>query len=332
MTAQQHQQQQQHQDETSTSTSGEDDGGDDHGEVSCCLEDTDSFMLRKREFLFPGLPPVVLNQDFVSVEGTGGAVWRPSVLFSSFVCGEEGRRCLPLFQKSVLEISSGLGLGAIVAWHLGAAPVVATDIGAQNGPMALLARNVAENCGRTGAATVNPTGGNRLPPLPTPRENHGAHGSSEAERAGAAGAAAVERATASQQQQRTTRETTFAGGNHPLPSPPSPPPRVQSLRWGDRAQLAEALANFGGVGPDVVLACDVVFDDGLLPALTETLAEACALPTRRGTRPCLCVSTQARNRPREEKFFAGLATRLGGGDWRMVHRRDDLSVLMFTFL
>lgn len=56
MTAQQHQQQQ-HQDETSTSTSGEDDGGDDHGEVSCCLEDTDSFMLRKREFLFPGLPP-----------------------------------------------------------------------------------------------------------------------------------------------------------------------------------------------------------------------------------------------------------------------------------
>lgn len=77
--------------------------------------------------------------------------------------------------------------------------------------------------------------------------------------------------------------------------------------------------------------CDVVFDDDLLPALMETLAEACALPTRQGARPCLCVSTQKRNRSREEKFFADLATRLGGGEWRVVHRRHDLSVLIFNF-
>lgn len=67
---------------------------------------------------------VILSQDFVSVEGTGGAVWRPSVQFGKFVCGPKGRRSLPLAGKSVLEISSGLGLGAIVAWHLGASPVV----------------------------------------------------------------------------------------------------------------------------------------------------------------------------------------------------------------
>lgn len=70
------------------------------------------------------LPAVVLSQDFVSVEGTGGAVWRSSIQFSEFVCSEEGRRCLPLKEKSLLEISSGLGLAAIVAWHLGASPIV----------------------------------------------------------------------------------------------------------------------------------------------------------------------------------------------------------------
>lgn len=48
------QQQQQHE-EASTATSEECDDDDDHDEVSRCLEDTDSFMLRKREFIFPGL-------------------------------------------------------------------------------------------------------------------------------------------------------------------------------------------------------------------------------------------------------------------------------------
>lgn len=71
----------------------------------------------------------MLHQDFVSVEGTGGAVWRPSVQFAKFVCSEEGRRCLPLEGKSLLEVSSGLGLGAIVAWHLGASSVVSVVLG-----------------------------------------------------------------------------------------------------------------------------------------------------------------------------------------------------------
>lgn len=70
------------------------------------------------------LHPVVIRQDFVCIEGTGGAVWRPSIQFAKFMCGPEGPRCLPLAGKAVLEISSGLGLGAIVAWHLGASPVV----------------------------------------------------------------------------------------------------------------------------------------------------------------------------------------------------------------
>lgn len=69
--AQQQQQQQQHLQETPTSSTSEeesDDGasdGYDHEEVSCCLEDTDSFMLRKREFLFPGLPPGARTGDTV---------------------------------------------------------------------------------------------------------------------------------------------------------------------------------------------------------------------------------------------------------------------------
>lgn len=67
---------------------------------------------------------LILNQDFVTVEGTGGAVWRPSIEFVSFMCSSEGPRHLPLAGKSVLEISSGVGLGAIAAWHLGASPVV----------------------------------------------------------------------------------------------------------------------------------------------------------------------------------------------------------------
>ncbi|CAB1117201.1 unnamed protein product [Ectocarpus sp. CCAP 1310/34] len=277
-------------------------------EVACFERDTESFMLRRRRFTFPGLPPVVLNQDFVSVEGTGGAVWRPSIEFSEFVCSEEGRRCLPLAGKSVLEISSGLGLGAIVAWHLGAAPVVATDLGSKDGPMALLARNVSENCGPRAVATPQPSPGR------TSRD-HSRGG--EAGSAPEGGSAEDEGAPP-------------PGRRRP---PPPPPPSVQSLRWGDKAQLADALRKFDGFGPDVVLACDVVFDDALLPALLETLAEAACRTTRGGGRPSLCVSHQKRNRRREDSFFAALAKRIGGGgQLRMVHQQNDLSVLMFTYL
>ncbi|CAN0272426.1 unnamed protein product, partial [Ectocarpus sp. 13 AM-2016] len=263
------------------------DDEEEEEEVACFERDTESFMLRRRRFMFPGLPPVVLNQDFVSVEGTGGAVWRPSIEFSEFVCSEEGRRCLPLAGKSVLEISSGLGLGAIVAWHLGAAPVVATDLGSKDGPMALLARNVSENCGTRVVATPQPSPGR------TSRDHS---------RGGEAGSA-PEGSGAEDE------------GAPPLGRgrPPPPPPSVQSLRWGDKAQLVDVLRKFDGFGPDVVLACDVVFDDALLPALLETLGEAACRKTRGGGRPSLCVSHQKRNRRREDNFFAALTKRIGGG-------------------
>lgn len=77
--------------------------------------------------------------------------------------------------------------------------------------------------------------------------------------------------------------------------------------------------------------CDVAFDVAVMPALQETLAEACALPTREGLRPCLCISHQKRSRAREDSFFAGLAKRLGPGEWQMVHRRDELSVFVFAY-
>ncbi|CAM9384588.1 unnamed protein product [Hapterophycus canaliculatus] len=283
------------QDESTSEEEGEEE------EIARFEHDTESFLLRKREFQFVGLPPVVLHQDFVCVEGTGGAVWRPSIQFSKFVCSEEGREHLPLSGRAVLEISSGLGLSAIVAWHLGASPVVATDIDSENGPMALLARNVKQNCVRKPRAGRSPPDSLDVAPQEPTRDTGDGR-----RPAGAA--------------------TGAARSDHSLS------PRVQSLSWGDSAQLAEALANFHGFGPDVVLACDVVFDDALLPALTETLVEACcSLPTRLGTRPRLCVSHQKRNRRREDSFFSCLARRLGGGEWRMVHQQDDLLVFLFSY-
>lgn len=278
-------------------------------EVACFEDDTESFMQRMREFVFSDLPRVVINQDFVSIEGTGGAVWRSSIQFSEFVCSEEGRCCLPLEGKSLLEVGSGLGLGAIVAWHLGASPVVATDTDSENGPLATLARNIAENCGRAASARTDSGRGPR----------HAACGWPLGDMA----AGAQPRHAPEPRNERGPRMLSAATGF-------SPPPRVQSLRWGDRAQLAEAVASYGGFGPDVVLACDVAFDASALQALVETLAEACALPTREGARPRLCVSHQKRNRAREDSFFAALAGRLGHGEWRTVHQRDDLSVLVFA--
>lgn len=76
--------------------------------------------------------PVQLKQNFVAVEGTGGAVWRASIAFGRFMCSPEGQRLLPLAGRSVLEIGSGLGLGAIVAWNLGASRVVSFDYPATN--------------------------------------------------------------------------------------------------------------------------------------------------------------------------------------------------------
>lgn len=93
--------------------------------------------------------------------------------------------------------------------------------------MTLLARNVAENCGRAAAAKPDS--------VLSPRSNPLGRGSGrDRERA----------AEIREKGPRTTLSQTRG----------SSPPRVQSLRWGDGSQLAEALAHFDGFGPDVVLA------------------------------------------------------------------------------
>lgn len=105
---------------------------------------------------------------------------------------------------------------------------MATDIDSENGPMTLLARNVTENCGL--AAATSRADSHR----PSLRDPVGL-GSRDIERA-------------SELQEEEEPRTSPSDTNF------SSPPRVQSLRWGDRAQLARALANFEGFGPDVVLA------------------------------------------------------------------------------
>lgn len=116
---------------------------------------------------------------------------------------------------------------AVVAPRIRTKPLqVATDIDSKNGPMTILARNVAQNCGR--AAETQATADY----VPSLRHSVG-QGSGGRERD------FKPRAKESQ----TLSETHNAS-----------PPRVQSLRWGDRVQLAEALARFDGFAPDVVLA------------------------------------------------------------------------------
>ena len=113
---------------------------------------------------------------------------------------------------------------------------VATDIDSENGPMALLARNVSANCGRTA-----------LPTHQTQPCQDGGLGEEEEEEepgcrpiadGGVGGAEGV----------LNRRQGTAA------PLSPHSGVCVQELRWGDGAQLAEALAKFGGCGPDIVLA------------------------------------------------------------------------------
>lgn len=91
--------------------------------------------------------------------------------------------------------------------------------------MPILARNVAQNCGRAAAAQAD-----SHPSLRNPvgRGSECGKGASEP------------------REENPSRTVSDAKG-------PSPP-RVQSVRWGDTTQLAEALAHFDGFGPDVVLA------------------------------------------------------------------------------
>lgn len=89
--------------------------------------------------------------------------------------------------------------------------------------MALLARNVAQNC-VVGRLSAGLSSGllddlSQEPTMPTTRKND-------------------------------LRHPTAGAAPKVLRSPPA----VQSLRWGDGAQLTEALERFQGFGPDVVLA------------------------------------------------------------------------------
>ncbi|CAM9609149.1 unnamed protein product [Ascophyllum nodosum] len=279
-------------------------------------EDTDIFRLRRREFSFPGIPAVVLRQEFLCVEGTGGAVWRPSIRFAEFVCSQEGRRSLPIAGKSVLEISSGLGLGAIVAWRLGASPVVATDIDSEHGPLRLLEENIRDNCGQLGARAGRPISTS----CSCSRKNQQQQKQEDQENCSSTSPPLLE-------PKEHTPEQDAVSGAQGASIPTLPPPVVKTLRWGNRAQLLEAVASLEGHGPDIILACDVVFDETMLPALTQTLLDACALRTRDGGRPVLCVSHQRRNRAREEAFFADVSSHLGQG--LEVHREEDVSVFIF---
>jgi predicted nicotinamide N-methyase len=83
-------------------------------------------------------------QDYMGIEGTGGTVWRASVMLAHCCC-----KALrdTIRGANVLEVGAGLGLVSIAAWHLGAARVVAADIDeGGNSLLALLARNVNANC------------------------------------------------------------------------------------------------------------------------------------------------------------------------------------------
>lgn len=103
--------------------------------------------------------------------------------------------------------------------------------------MALLARNVSANC------DGNASSANRS----EPRQSGGLDEEKEEEeesrcRPTADGDAEREEGVLSRGQGTARRSSLVAGVC------------VQELRWGDGAQLAGALAKFGGFGPDIVLA------------------------------------------------------------------------------
>lgn len=107
--------------------------------------------------------------------------------------------------------------------------------------MALLARNVSANCDRTASST------NRSEPrqsggLGEEEEEEGQEEEESRCRPTADGDAEREEGVLSRGQGTARRSSPVAGVC------------VQELRWGDGAQLAGALAKFGGFGPDVVLA------------------------------------------------------------------------------
>lgn len=102
----------------------------------------------------------------------------------------------------------------------------ATDIDDENGPMVLLAQNIAANCCRTERATSSATKDADDP---------------QKDRQNEAYSPDILRARETSVVGNDAREMIYS-------------PRVHGLRWGDKTQLEEALKIFDGCGPDVVLA------------------------------------------------------------------------------
>ena len=117
---------------------------------------------------------------------------------------------------------------------------VATDIDSEHGPLRLLEENIRDNCGQLGARAGRPIstscscsrknqqqegqeiGSFTSPPLLEPKEH--------------------------------TPEQDAVSGAQGASIPTLPPPVVKTLRWGNRAQLLEAVASLEGHGPDIILA------------------------------------------------------------------------------
>lgn len=99
---------------------------------------------------------------------------------------------------------------------------MATDIDSDDGPMRLLAENIATNCERISAPADRPK-----KPEQEKKENTDACSPPLVHENAVGGA------------------RRWPLKHHPL---------VRNLRWGNRAQFEETLSSFGDFGPDIVLA------------------------------------------------------------------------------
>lgn len=137
--------------------SSEEDGSESDSAVEveadgCSDGEIEALSATQRVFTFPGiLTPIVLKQDLMGIDGTGGAVWRASEVLAQWCCNDTSTR-ERIKGGKILEVGSGLGLVAITASRLGARRVVATDVDEVpgNGLLALLEINISANCASSG--------------------------------------------------------------------------------------------------------------------------------------------------------------------------------------
>mmetsp|Transcript_19966 Transcript_19966/g.26355 ORF Transcript_19966/g.26355 Transcript_19966/m.26355 type:complete len:255 (-) Transcript_19966:409-1173(-) len=104
-------------------------------------EEEHNFYLRKRFFRYANLDTISIIQSYLSVEGTGGAVYDSADNLCKCLCSTlrecvEGRR--------LLEVGAGVGLVSVVASLLGAQQVVATDC--DPALLDIIRQNIRNNC------------------------------------------------------------------------------------------------------------------------------------------------------------------------------------------